>query len=293
MEDKSPSITAEDMAGHRAFEMLRPKHERICEDPYARHFVNDRCEKALKYPLLGKFMQWMIQKIHPGGPDAVIARARFIDDYIKTCVKEGLEQLVILGAGYDCRPYRMNELKNGISVFELDHTSTQEIKLEKLTSILGHTPDHVVFVPYKINERGLENILTDTGYDPLKNTLFIMEGLVMYLPIEAFKNILLFVSQNSGPGSSVVFDFLPPGIDDGTIELKVGKTLHNYAKKRGEPFQFGIDKTGIEKFLSENGFYQIQCISAEECRPKYFNGANQMRKISPLFSFAHAEIETS
>ncbi len=49
----------------------------------------------------------------PGSTEAVVARARFIDEDIKTCKQNGLEQLVILGAGYDCRPYRLEELKKG------------------------------------------------------------------------------------------------------------------------------------------------------------------------------------
>ncbi|HSD58219.1 MAG TPA: class I SAM-dependent methyltransferase, partial [Methanotrichaceae archaeon] len=38
--------------------------------------------------------------------------------------------LVILGAGYDSRAYRMEGLK-AIKVFEMDHSTTQTAKLEK------------------------------------------------------------------------------------------------------------------------------------------------------------------
>ena len=244
MDRSSPSITAEDIAAHRAFEMLRPKHERVCQDPFARYFVSDRVKRALRFPLLGKLRQWIIQKIHPGGPDAVIVRARFIDDLVAACVQEGLEQLVILGAGYDCRPYRMRELRNGISIFEIDHPPTQAIKIEKLNAVLDQSPDHVVFIPWEINETGLEDVFKGTAYDASKCMLFIMEGLVMYLASEAIGSILSFISKNSGAGSAVVFDYLPPGIEDGTTALKAGRALHNWAKRRGEPFQFGTDLFG-------------------------------------------------
>lgn len=292
MEKKSPSITAEDMAGHRAFEMLRPENERVCEDPFAQYFINEQTRKTLKSPFKRKIRNWIFQAVHPGGSDAVVIRARFIDDFVKKQVKEGLEQLVILGAGYDCRPYRMEELKNGISVFEVDHPATQEIKTEKLGSILKSIPNNVHFIPYSISEKGLEDTLLKSGYDVAKKSLFIMEGLVMYLPREDVAHILEFVANNAGNGSSVVFDYLPIGIDDGSIGIKVGKTLHNYAKKRGEPFQFGSDEKGIKNLLEQTGFQNIDCVTAENCRAKYFHGPNQKRKISQLFSFAHGEVKT-
>ncbi len=290
MKEKTASITAEEMAGYRALEMLLPEEERVCEDPFAKHFLNEQWERGFKYPLLGKFFTFVGNLMAPGATEAVVARARFIDEYIKTCKQKGLEQLVILGAGYDCRPYRLEELKKGVIVFDVDHPATQEKKRDKLSGIFDALPENVVFVPCRFDKQGLGEKLTEMGYDKTKKSLFIMEGLIMYLPKETIEALFLFISHNSGPGSSIIFDFLPPGIEDGTITIRGGKNMNKWAKKRGEPFQFGIAKEKLPGFLAKTGFNNVNSIAAEECREKYFKGASRKRTISGLFSFAHATV---
>jgi len=229
--------------------------------------------------------------INPGATNTVSARLRFIDDYIKTFVKDGLEQLVILGAGYDCRAYRMDELKKGITVFEVDHPATQNQKKLVLNNILHEIPNHVVFVPYQLEEEGFGEQLLEHGYNKSKKSLFIMEGLIMYLTPESVKVLFSFVSKNSCPGSAVIFDFLPPGIEDGSINNRGGKNMYKWAIKKGEPFKFSIDKKHLPHFLSEVGFNNVRAVPAEQCRAKYFTRNNRKRSISPLFSFAHATVK--
>jgi methyltransferase (TIGR00027 family) len=61
--------------------------------------------------------------LFPGLGNSIRARVRYFDDFVKAAVAEGLEQLVILGAGYDTRAYRIDGLCK-IKVFEVDHVHT-------------------------------------------------------------------------------------------------------------------------------------------------------------------------
>ena len=115
---------------------------------------------------------WISHMINPGAANAVSARHRFIDDYIESFVNDGLEQLVILGAGYDCRAFRMDELKKGITVFEVDHPATQDKKKQVLNTVLDEIPGHVVFVPYQLEEKKFGEQLLEQGYDKSKKSLF-------------------------------------------------------------------------------------------------------------------------
>ncbi|MCP4551341.1 MAG: class I SAM-dependent methyltransferase, partial [Bacteroidetes bacterium] len=286
MEKNSSSRTAEDMAGFRAMETLRPKEDRVCEDLFAKHFLTGPWAVRYKSPIRSKIFMWITHLINPGAVNTVSVRLRFIDDYIKTCIKDGFEQLVILGAGYDCRAYRMEELKNGVTVFEVDYPAIQNQKQHVLDRVLDKMPNHVVFVPYQLEEKGFGEQLLEQGYDKNKKSLFIMEGLIMYLAPEIVKELFSLISHHSCPGSSVIFDFLPPGIEDGSINNRGGKNMHKWAIKKGEPFKFGIDRNKLPQFLSEVGFDNVEAVAAEECRDKYFMGNNRKRSISPLFSFA-------
>ena len=70
------------------------------------------------------------ERLFPGLGNSIRARVRYFDDFVKASIADGLQQLVILGAGYDTRAYRIEGL-NKIKVFEVDHPSTQIAKLEK------------------------------------------------------------------------------------------------------------------------------------------------------------------
>ena len=71
----------------------------------------------------------------------------------------------------------------------------------------------------------------------------------MYLDPEAVKELFSLISALSCKKSAVVFDFLPPGIEDGTIDNRGGRNLYKWAMKRGEPFKFGIDKKQLPHHL--------------------------------------------
>ncbi len=83
---------------------------------------------------------------------------KYIDDYLQGFLKNDLEQLVILGAGYDSRAYRVYGLKDGIKIFELDRPAIQHVKKENLLEIFKILPDHVTFVPVDLGMDNLQSI---------------------------------------------------------------------------------------------------------------------------------------
>ncbi len=115
----------------RFAESRKPEGERICYDLYAIHFISPGIlEWAACHPEEVKAMQKQREHLFPGLDNSIVSRVRFFDDFVKKSIDEGIQQLVILGAGYDSRAYRIDGLKN-ISVFEVDHPATQTMKKEK------------------------------------------------------------------------------------------------------------------------------------------------------------------
>jgi len=74
-----------------------------------------------------KLNVWLAQKLVPGFHEHLISRTRFIDDLIKKSSASGVEQYVILGAGYDSRAHRL-ELPSSLRIFELDQSEVQARK---------------------------------------------------------------------------------------------------------------------------------------------------------------------
>jgi methyltransferase (TIGR00027 family) len=280
------SITAEGIAFARAVESSKPVGERVCYDPLARHFISPA------FYLVGKLFSGYAQRRSPGVVEFLIARTRYIDDYLQTCLDEGLEQLVILGAGYDSRPYRLAQLQGRVKVFEVDHPATQQVKIAKMRQILGKLPEHVVYVPLDFAQETLAKLLA-SGYDQRLKTLFIWEGVTYYLPAEAVDSTLAFVAQNSGPGSSIVFDYLYASAITGPLERKELISMRRYQRLTGEGVIFGIEEGTIEEFLEHRGFYQIQNITSEFLKNTYFTGVNRKRVVAPVYALVHATVKPS
>ncbi len=100
MKENQSSITARGIALVRALESSKPSGERICYDPLARSMI------STGFYFLGKLSAGYGEKRAPGTWGYIVARTRYIDDYVQACIEDGIEQLVILGAGLDSRAYR-------------------------------------------------------------------------------------------------------------------------------------------------------------------------------------------
>lgn len=254
-EKKPVGLMGKRLAAIRAMDMEKPAEERICHDPYAARFAGkegrEAAEKTLReFGAREKFM----------APPLISSplRTRYGDDHIKKCAAEGVQQVVILGAGYDSRALRLEELME-IRVFEVDEPETIADKKEKVQEIVGWLPGQVAYVAIDFVKETLEDLkkkLKEQGYDPDKKTLFVMEGLVAHIGEAAVDELLRFITSFSGKGSSMLSTYIHKGIVKELAEIL----------KRSV---FGIDPDQIESFLSERGFCQINNTPITRIQERY------------------------
>jgi methyltransferase (TIGR00027 family) len=282
MKQGRPSATAEANAAFRAVETSRPTDERVCNDPFAMGFLGLKFATIVRSRLLTRIALWYAERIVPGAPNGVVVRTRYIDDYLKARMDDGIEQLVILGAGYDSRAYRFDERERQIRVFEVDHPDTQRVKIEKVKKMFGSLPGNVVYVPLDLDEMNLATALIASGHDENKRTLFIWEGVTVYLTPEAVDETLAFVAGHSGRGSSIIFDYAFKSVLDGAYESEEAKRWREAYERRGEPPKFGIEQEAVEEFLLRRGFREVKNVTMESLEQEYFQGANRGRKVTHL-----------
>ncbi len=289
MKEGKASYTAELVAIDRAVESIKPERQRVCYDPLAVHFLSTRYRVIAKSHLLTRFAFWWLRERHvPGAVGEAVARTKFIDDYLAKCIDDGIEQLVILGAGYDSRAYRFKQLRGKVKVFEVDHPDTQRVKIQKVKKVFGSLPDYVVYVALDLNERQLGEVLFENSYDKNKRTLFIWEGVTVYLAPEAVDKTLAFVANYSGEGSSVIFDYAFQSTLDPNSECVDAKKWQAAYERRGEPPRFGINEGAVEKFLTKRGFFRVESVSMEFLKKTYFKGVNEKRHVTNLGGVVHA-----
>lgn len=168
---------------------------------------------------------------------------------------EQVEQVVIMGAGFDLRVLKYTEGKN-VKVFELDQEKTQNLKIETMKKA-GIEHDRVTYIPVDFNKESWVEKLTKNGFDISKRTFFLWESVNSYLEEDVVKYTLKKMADISAKGSIIAQDFYSKAFLTGETSYVMKKTI-NLMKKMGEPWIFGIDMSedargNIESLLKESG----------------------------------------
>lgn len=274
----------------RAIESKRPEGDRVCFDPMAKEFLEPPVKIIAWSRILGRRI--LNQFSSRGLGDSYgfpVARTKVIDDFMVKCLKDGIEQLVIIGAGFDSRAYRFKEIPGKVIVFEVDHPATQEIKIRKVKKLLGGMPGHVVFVPVDLENDDLRGCLLEKGFITAEKTLFICEGLTFYLNPDVVDRMFSFFTGYC-PGSFIVFDYADASAVDGTAEEEEARRWLEFLKNLGESPRFGIQEGTIGGFLSSRGFRMILNLTGDELENEYFKKSGRDQKVDSFMSIATAEV---
>ena len=272
---------------------MRTEKDRICSDTYAVFFLPDRLMNAANRDQQIRHAVEVWNTRFPGIVNSILARTRFIDDCLITAIGDGIRQLVILGAGYDTRVLRFGALWDSVTVFELDHPDTQRIKLQRIQMHIGANLPHVRYIPIDFSKDGLSETLFAHGYDLQLKTFFIWEGVTYYIPDMVVDGTLTFIRRYAGRGSSVVFDYFPSSVADGTTDLAEARALRDGLQTIGEAIVFGIAPDCITDFLSQRGFNVTAHLTSTDYHARYFLGANRSRRVSDIFIFVQAQVDDS
>lgn len=256
MVEAEGSLTAKAAAASRAIEAERPPGERLFFDPYADLFA-------------GKEGREFLAKIGSNAPGQSVSplRTRYTDDHLRERLAAGVLQVVILGAGYDARALRMDELRQGVRVFEVDHPATSHQKRQRVKEILGELPGHVAYIEADFLREDLDETgekLQANGYETDKPTAFIMEGLVGYLNAEAVDRLLRFIASFAGPGSSLIFDYTD--VEKSTERFVI---LRKELEQTGERRNFGFDPDRLPQYLMERGYGSVANVSTDGLVERY------------------------
>jgi methyltransferase (TIGR00027 family) len=124
-----------------------------------------------------------------GGFEARMARrTAFFDRETLGAIDRGVGQIVIVGAGYDGRALRFAHPDT--TYFEVDHPATQADKRARLGALGGNAAACATFVPVDLVADNLAGALADAGHDADRASLFVVEGLLGYLPRETVDALL-------------------------------------------------------------------------------------------------------
>jgi methyltransferase (TIGR00027 family) len=286
------SRTAEGVAAIRAAETMRPSGERLFTDPYAKLFLRPAYRILIELSRLSLFRDILVSLYDrrlPGALGIVLCRTCYIDDALGDALRDGADQVVILGAGFDSRACRLPGIERA-RVFEVDHPDTQARKRACLSRVLDPLPSHVVFVPVDFDRDRLSDALDAAGYRRDAKTFFIWEGVTSYLTAEAVDATFRFVASGSAPGSRIVFTYLHRGLLDGTARFEGAAELMAFVRRAGEPFSFGLDPEELPAYLGARGLALVEDVGASEYQARYMTGPGPRARVSPFTRAAIARV---
>jgi len=263
-----PSLTAEAVTMARALEHLKPPAERVIDDPWAHLFLSGPGRRTIA-AWSGSVTGRVLRRLGASGTTYVPLRHRFIDEHLLAALRDGVDQVVLLGAGYDTRAYRFVDELDGRPVYEVDLAPISRAKAATIAKHQNEFPAaNVVRVEIDFESQALSDVLADAGFDVGGWTFCTWEGVPMYLTRAAVKATLDAVREICADGSQISHDmwFL---VDDPGPLGSARRAAPGALSLIGEPVTFGVHPEDYEHFLARHGFHLVDLALASELQARY------------------------
>ena len=265
------SRTAEIVCAQRAAETQRPAGRRLVDDPYARYFLTTGTYRALcSTRLTARLTRIAFDRLYPGYMAIVLLRNRWFEELLARAIRDGIGQVVLLGAGYDSTSLRL-DLGRG-RLFEVDAPPTQHNKREVLERNGLAVRADVRYVACDFERDSLPHRLLEAGFDPRIPSLIAWWGVSFFLTEDAVRHTLTDVASLAAPGSCFVFDYLDASVVAGTTAFRGAARARAAVAARGEPYQFGLTRDGAVDLVRSYGFGVEQNLSITQLANR-FGGA--------------------
>lgn len=225
MGSKPLAATSQWIAAARARETLRP--DALFSDPLA-----DTLAGQGGYELLDRMKPYLLTD----DPVYYAIRTRFFDDFLMHAVQSSeARQVVIVAAGMDTRAYRLNWPEH-TRIYELDQPELLASKREVLDQV-GAEPLGVR-VPVGVDLRtDWQALLRASGFDPSAKSVWLLEGILYYLPEHSVLELLRGISSIATPGSRLAAEIL----GQSTLDLPAFQPLREVLSQQGIPWLSGTD----------------------------------------------------
>jgi methyltransferase (TIGR00027 family) len=194
------------------------------------------------------------------------ARTCFFDDAVSTALDEGVRQVAVIGAGYDTRSWRL--ARSGVKFFEIDHPATQHAKRQ-------YAPDGGPwYVAADLRVDRLTELLPAAGFNPATPTVFVVEGLTMYLTEAVVAMVLGDLASLAASGSRLAVNFTVRGGGSAALASRaVAKAIRSAWRIGGEPVHGWVRPAALPGLLLAAGWVLQEAVTAPDLAERYLAGS--------------------
>ncbi len=263
-----PSATADVNAVERAGEMHHPPTRRLFTDPYARHLVQSRLYRLLAaWGPVARLALRTFDLLYAGNHAHVILRNRLYEDQLRRALADGIDQVVVLGAGYDSTAFRID--LGAATLFDVDTAPTHAAKLGASERAGLQPRSRVVYVDCDFESQRPSDRLPEHGFDPSRRSLFVWFGVMYYLTEDAAVQTLAELAELTAPGSRLLVDYIDAAVIDGTTPYHGARRSFRSVRRRNESLRYGHTPESAERLLGERGFAVVESLRVRDLAERY------------------------
>jgi methyltransferase (TIGR00027 family) len=273
--ERGTSCTAQMTCLSRAVSSLETDSHLRSGDRLAVALLPSFFQVLVRLPLFREFHRRVFAPA--GAYEYVIARTKYIDAVFTRAMAEGFEQVLLFGAGFDTRALRFQAEACRARIFELDAPPTQQAKIQQYRRRHLDVPPNLVFIAMDFDRDSLSERLEQSGFRKGRRSLFLLEGLLMYLESGSVEAALRTIQEYAGAGSWVVFDYVKASVLRRADTQYGEEALLKTVSKVGERWRFGLEPAEVGSYLASYGFAITEHKDADELEDLYFRDSTGRR----------------
>jgi methyltransferase (TIGR00027 family) len=269
-----------------AVEQFEPAEQRIVTDPLAARFLPPGfafVARACRWQRLRRKLIVATNAKAMGIWGGMLCRKRYADDQVTAAVADGVNQIVVLGAGMDTRGYRLG---GSARVFEVDLAANLDTKRARVRAALGAIPDHVRLVPVDFETDHLADALTDAGVEIDRPVMVVWEAVTQYLTESAVRHTLTWL-EKAAMGSRLVFTYVRRDFLDGTNLYQAAGAYHDFVQ-RHRVWHFGLTPDQVAPLLADYGWTEDEQVGTAEYQHRYLEPTGRQLPVSEIERFVAA-----
>ena len=194
---------------------------------------------------------WLADNIGIKGlPVHYAARKRYIRDKLDSVISE-LQQVVMIGAGFDTLCLEYSQKYSEIKFFEIDQYATQKIKLDALIKMPGSVAQNMNFVAADLSKQSVSAALVPSGFNKNAKTFFVIEGVLPYLETKDVEKLFADIGFSCDGGSYIVFGSMSELRTKNNLRARFSDATLAVKK---EKYKFAAPTKDIQEMLKRAGF---------------------------------------
>lgn len=264
-----PVSTCEGAAARRAAH-ARFERPPVFDDTWAFRLLEPRTQWSLRLPFL--YRRRLAAKRRDGTDDIVafaLAAFRRTDELVEEACAAGIDQYVVLSAGFDSFALRRGDLP--VTVFEVDHPEPQAVKRARVERATRTWPAHLVLVPVDFETTSIDEALRASSFDVRRPAVASWLNSINYLTKDATAATFAALGRVLAPRSRLVFNY-PARVALTDAQKAALAKLRATVAKAGEPFRATYEEDEMLGMIDRAGFTVDEHLTEADVATRWFAG---------------------